>query len=170
MNKKQVAALLKIMYKSSDRPVIASGYVDAYKEHTVLVATDGYTLAAVHMDGAEELIGKMIRREAIEKWYKLATSKSRLTGEELVEVSNDDYASHGSYQEGTYPEWQGLIPTECDTTSFLRDLSIGLNASYLKNIQDAAGEESIRLQLYGTLRPIVVEADNGLYILMPTKR
>ena len=170
MNKKQVAALLKIMSKDDSRPVLCTGYVDRHDDRVVLVATDGYTMAAVHMDGAEELVGKMVRREAIEKWYKLATGKSRLTGEELVAISNDDYASNGSYQEGTYPKWQGLIPAECDTTSFLRDLSIGLNASYLKNIQDAAGEESIRLQLYGTLRPIVVEADNGLYLLMPTIR
>jgi len=165
MNKKQVGALLKVMSKDNMRPVICSGYVDRYNERVVLVTTDGYKLSAIYMDGADELVGKLIRRSAFEKWYKLATGKSRLNGEELVSLSADDYAQNNGYMSGDYPKWQGLVPT--GITQAQSEMSF--NADYFKIIQEVDGAESVKVELYGKLSPMVIKTDNGVHLVMPMK-
>lgn len=165
MNKKQVGALLKVMGKGNMRPALNVGYVDKYNDRVVLVATDGYKLAAVYMDGADELIGKNIRREAIERWYKLATGKDRLNGEELVRVSSEDYSMHGEYQDTEFPEWQRLMPThEPEPQEAMR-----FNADFFKVVQDLDGSEGVKVELYGRLAPMVVKGDIGTYMVMPLK-
>lgn len=167
MNKKQVGAFLKVMGKDEFRPTIRVAYVDKYENDYVLVATDGYKLAAVKMDeDVEPLVGKMIRREAIEKWYKLATGKSRLTGEELVAVSSDDYAQNNSYQEGTYPDWKKLIPSYEPEEG---QTMMAFNAEFFKIVQDLDGENAIKVKLYGDLAPMVMKTERGVYIVMPMK-
>src|SRR5690606_8876481 len=133
MNKKQVGAFLKVMGKDDMRPVLKTAYIDKYNDRLVMVATDGYKLSAVYLDeDAEPLLGRLIRREAIERWYKLATGKSRLTGEELVRVSADDYAQHNEYQDGTYPQWQALVPKgEIEGQG-----EMAFNAEFFKIVQD----------------------------------
>lgn len=165
MNKKQVGALLKVMSKDSTRPVLCAGYVDNYEGKTVLVATDGYAMAIVNMEGAKELEGKLIRREAIEKWYKLANGKSRLTGEELIDVSADDYAKHGEYSDYTYPEWKKIMP-QGETQP---QASMKFNAEYFKTIQDIEGVPATSVELYGALKGLVMRGDIGTYIVMPMK-
>lgn len=166
MNKKQVGALLKVMSKDGMRPTLCTGYVDTLDGRTVLVVTDGYKLAAVYMDGAEELVGKMIRREAIERWYKLATGKSRLDGEELLAVASEDYGQHnGYYDDSKYPEWQKLIPQ--GTTEPQEGMAF--NAEYFKIMQDLDGADSLEVSLYGKLAPMVIRTERGLYMVMPMK-
>lgn len=166
MNKKQVGAFLKIMSKDSSRPILNTAYIDRYEGRRVMVATDGYKLAAVYLDeDAEPIVGKLIRREAIEKWYKLATGKSRLTGEELVAVSADDYAQHGSYQEGKYPEWQRLVPTsEPEGQEVMH-----FNAEFMKIVQDMNGADSIQVELRGKLAPMMIKSEVSLAMVMPMK-
>lgn len=166
MNKKQLGAFLKVMSKDEMRPILCTAKVDRYDGRLVLVATDGYQLAAVNIDeDAQELEGRMIRRSALEKWYKLATGKSRLTGEELISVSADDYGQNGGYQDGNYPQWQGLVPRDepkgQETMHF--------NADFFKTVQDLDGENSVRVKLYGKLSPMVFETERGLYLVMPMK-
>lgn len=165
MNKKQVGALLKVMSKDTTRPAMCAGYVDSYEGKTVLVATDGYAMAIVNMEGAKELEGKLIRREAIEKWYKLATSKSRLTGEELVHVSADDYAQHGEYSRYNYVPWKDILPRG-ETQP---QASMKFNAEYFKTMQDIEGVPATRVELYGALKPMVMRGELGTYIVMPMK-
>lgn len=166
MNKKQVGAFLKVMSKDDMRPILCTAKVDRYNDKLYLVATDGYKLAAIELDEyADEIEGKMIRRSAIERWYKLATGKDRLTGEELVRLSAEDYAMNDGYQEGNYPQWQSLVPTgEPEPQSTMH-----FNADYFKIIQDLDGEESIKVKLYGKLAPMVFETERGLYLVMPMK-
>ena len=108
----------------------------------------------------------MIRRNAIERWYKLATGKSRLTGEELVGVSADDYAQHGEYQDSNYPGWQALVPRG-DTQS---QHQMSFNAEFFKIVQDLNGAESTKVELYGPLSPMVVKSDVALSLVMPMKQ
>ena len=167
MNKKQVGALLKVMGKDEMRPILASVYIDKWGDDTVMVATNGYIMAILPLDteDAEPLVGKMIRREAIERWYKLATGKSRLNTMELVQVASEDYGRHGSYQEGNYPKWQSVVPSGmadgADTIAF--------NADLAKALQDLDGSEGLEWKVYGKLQPLMANTDNGTYILMPRK-
>lgn len=165
MNKKQVGALLKVMGKDNTRPALMVGKVDTYEDEVVLVATDGYKLAAVYMEGADELVGKLIRRDAIERWYKLATGKSRLNGEELVKVSADDFAQHGEYADSQYPEWQGLMPKGMPEAQEL----MYFNAEFFKIIQDLNGAESVKVELYGPLSPMVIKSSVSLSLVMPKR-
>lgn len=167
MNKKQVGAFLKVMDKDEMRPILASVYIDRWHDGIVMVATNGYIMAILPLDteDAEPLVGKMIRREAIERWYKLATGKSRLDTMELVQVASEDYGRHGNYQEGNYPKWQGVVPSGiadgADTIAF--------NADLAKTLQDLDGSDGLVWTVYGKLQPLMASTDNGTYLLMPMK-
>ena len=167
LNKKQVGALLKVMSKDESRAILTSVYIDRWHDGIVMVATNGYVMAILPLDteDAEPLVGKMIRREAIERWYKLATGKSRLNTMELVEVASEDYGQHGSYQEGKYPTWMSVMPSGiadgADTIAF--------NADLAKTLQDLDGSEGLAWTVYGRLQPLMASTDNGTYLLMPKK-
>lgn len=166
MNKKQLGAFLKVMGKDEARRALMQAKVDRYDDKLALIATNGYMLAAVFLDeDAEEIEGRVIRREALEKWYKLATGKSRLTGQELVAVSADDYAQHGSYSDVEFVPWQKVVPS-----STLEGQSImHFNADYFKTVQDLDGQDSIRVRLHGALAPMEFETERGYYLVMPMK-
>lgn len=168
MNRKQVNAFLKIMMKDKMRPVLESAYVDELNGRTVLVATDGYVLTAVYIEDAKDYIGKRVTREAVEKWYKLADGKSRLTGDTIQELMEDDQYNARELT-GNYPEWKKLLPTTPDTDAFVRDMSISFNANYVKLVQDLNGDESVKMTLYGKLAPMVVESETALSVIMPVK-
>lgn len=166
MNKKQLGAFLKVMSKDDMRPILCTAKIDLYNEVPHLVATNGYVLAAVKLDeDASELVGKMIRRDALEKWYKLATGKSRLTSEELISVSSDDYAQHNGYQDGNYPQWQSLVPEGVSVSQ----PEMAFNADFFKIIQDLDGADSVKVELFGKLSPMKITTDSGMYLVMPMK-
>lgn len=168
LKKTQVAALLKVISKDEMRPEpLRCAYVDKWGDDTVLVATNGYVLAALQLDveDAEPLVGRLIRREAIERWYKLATGKSRLTTDELVRVSADDYAQHGDYVNAKYVPWQQIVPSgEPDGST-----ELGFNAELAKVLQDLEDSDSLLWTVYGTLKPMMANTGAGTYIMMPKK-
>lgn len=165
MNKKQVGAFLKVMSKDDSRPILCTAKVDRYKDDLVLVATDGYVLAAMNIDDdAAELEGKLIRRSAIERWYKLAKTKDVLTGGELVRVSADDYAYDGSYEDGKYPDWQRVLTIEPTAVD-----KIGINANFLKTAQDLDGGDGLVLSFNGPLGAIMSSTERGTIWVMPRK-
>lgn len=167
LNKKQVGAFLKIMSKDDSRPVLCTASVSEYDGKLVLATTDGYQLTALTLDreDGEVLLGKMVRRSAFEKWYKLATGKSRLTTQELVTIFNDDVASNGGEFDGNYPDWAQLIPK-----GETQDQQImSFNPDYFKNIVDVYDSKGVVVKLYGKLSPMVVTNDAGLSVVMPMK-
>lgn len=167
LNKKQVSALLKIMSKDDSRPVLCTAIISEYKGDVVLAVTDGYQLTALKLDAedAQPLLGKMVRRNSFEKWYKLATGKSRLTTQELVNIFNDDVASNGGEFEGNYPEWQKFIPT-----GETQDQQImSFNPDFFKNVVDIYDSKGVVVKLYGKLSPMVVENEAGVSVVMPMK-
>ena len=168
LNKKQVGAMLKIMSKDTTRPILNTGYITEYKDNTVLVFTDGYVLAVLKLDAevAKPLLGEMVRRNSFEKWYKLATGKSRLDTEELVNIANDDYATNNGYQMGEYPNVFNILPT----TEPEGQKVMSFNADYVKNVQDLFDSEGVTLELHGTLSPMVFKYDEHMAIVMPRKK
>lgn len=167
MNKKQVAAFLKVMSKDDTRPVLCAGYVDKFDDKVALVATDGYKLSAVYLDeDAEELVGKLVRRSAFERWYKLASNKDIITGEELKRISSEDFALNDGYLDAKFPEWQNLVPKREQEPQ----ASMHFNAEFFKIVQDLNGDDSVHVQLYGMLAPMVVKSDKAFSMVMPMKR
>ncbi len=165
MNRKQVNAFLKVMSKDTSRPVLCSALVDKYNDKAVLVATDGYVLTAVYLGETDEsYIGKRITRESIEKWYKLADGKSRLTGESLQDLMEDD-VHNGREISGNYPQWQQLVPGEPQPTEF-----IAFNADFAKVVQDLNASDGLRFTLNGKLGAMVSDTDVALTLIMPLKR
>lgn len=167
MNKKQVGALLKVMGKDPLRPALSVGRVMKHDGRTVLAVTDGYKLAIVYMDGAEEMFGKQVRRSAVEKWYKLATGKSRLTGEELVDVLAEDFADNNSYDDSNFPDITNILD-KLDNAKVEQD-AMTFNAEFMKIMQDLDGADNLSVELYGKLEPMVIRTDYGIYMVMPMK-
>lgn len=167
MNKKQVGALLKVISKDTTRPVLMCAKVDKWGDDTVLVATDGYVMAILQLDveDAEEIVGKLIRRSAIERWYKLATGKDRLDTSELVRVSSDDYAVNGEYEQINYPDWTKVVPSGIADGAN----EIAFNAEYAKVLQDLDGGDGLAWTIYGKLQPLMANTERGTYLLMPRK-
>lgn len=164
MNRKQVNAFLKVMSKDTSRPVLCSTLVDEFNGKRGLVATDGYVLTIVYLDYVDDShVGKRITRQALEKWYKLADGKSRLTGEELQDLLEDDVHS-GRQVDGKYPEWQKLVPSETQAVD-----TIAFNADFARIIQDINGTVGVTMKLTGKLGAMIVETDTSYSLIMPLK-
>lgn len=168
MNKKQLGAFLKVVSKDTTRPILTCAYVDEYNGKAVLVGTDSYKLTAVYIDGEvdEEIKGKMIRRESLERWYKLATGKSRLTADELKQVSSEDYTMNGDYMYGTYPKWQPLVAELKNEPQS----SMKFNAEFFKIVQDLNKAEHIEVVFNGILSPMVIDTEVAYSVVMPIKQ
>lgn len=165
LKKTQVAALLKVISKDKDNEVFTTAKVDELDGKPVLVASNRRVLCALYLDeeDAQPLMGNVIRRESIERWYKLATGKSRLTTLELVDISNDDYAQYGSYADVEYPEWQRILPNgEASPQTVMT-----FDAEYAKILQDLDDSDSMSWDLHGVASPLKSETTNGVYILAP---
>lgn len=164
MNRKQVNAFLKVMSKDTSRPVLCSTLIDEFNGRRGLVATDSYVLTIVYLDYIEDShIGKRITRQALEKWYKLADGKSRLTGEELQDLLEDD-VHNGRDVSGNYPEWQLLVPKETSAVD-----TIAFNADFAKIVQDLNGTAGVTMKLTGKLGAMIVETDTSYSLIMPLK-
>lgn len=164
MNRKQVNAFLKVMSKDTSRPVLCSTLIDKFNDKPVMVVTDGYILAAVYLDYVDDsYIGKRITRAAIEKWYKLADGKSRLTGDSIQELMEDD-VHNGRDLYGDYPKWQGIVPKEHAAVD-----TIAFNADFAKTLQDLNGKDGLTYKLSGKLGAMVSDTDVAFCMLMPLK-
>lgn len=165
MNKKQVAALLKVIGKDDMRKALTVAYIDKYEDNYVLVATDGTKLAAVYLDEyAEELVGAKLKREYIERWYKLATGKSRLNSDELKQLLTEQEAA-GDSVTTDYPNWQSAVPkVEPEGQKQMK-----FNAEFFKIVQELDGADDIVVTLYGEVAPMQIKTERGFYIVMPMK-
>ena len=162
MNKKQVNAFLKVMGKDAMRPVLRNAHIDEYNGKTVLVATNGYTLSAINIEVDSELVGKTIRREAIEVWYKLATTRNKLDGDALAELASNA----ANLSDLTYPEWKKVLPDGYMSG----ETTMKFNADYAKTLQDLSGETGLVWKLHGKLLPMIARTENGTYVMMPMKQ
>lgn len=162
MNKKQVNALLKVMSKDTLRPVLRNLYIDEYNGRTVVVATNGYILTAVNIEIEPEHVGKSIKREAIEVWYKLATGRSRFDGGAVDELVGNS----ANLSNLEYPKWQSLMPS---SETEPQEMMI-FNAEYAKTLQDLSGENGLIWKLHGKISPMIATTENGMYVMMPMKQ
>ena len=165
MNRKQVNAFLKVMSKDTSLPVLCSTLVDEFNGKRGLVATDGYVLTIAYLDDVDDsYVGKRITRTAIEKWYKLADGKSRLTGETIQELMEDD-VHNGRELYGDFPKWQQIVPKESQAVD-----TIAFNADFAKTVQDLNAVDGLTYTLNGKLGAMVSDTDVAYTILMPLKR
>lgn len=163
MNKKQLGAFLKVVYKGKDRPALTNILVDRIKGKTCLVSTNGVMLAVVFVDGLDEWVGRQIARIDLEASYKAMTSRvSDLFGaNEVAEIMDN-----GRNVTTKFPEYMSLI------TPYLEGEPIGqarmrFNADFFKVIQDLNGEDNLTINLYGETKPMVFKSERGIYIVMP---
>jgi len=167
MNKKQVGALLKVMGKDDMKPALMHGLIDEYEGKLAIVATNGYALAIVYLDGGDELVkGTLVRRESIEKWYKLATGKSRLNGNELERVIADEFGDYHELSKSPFPQYKSLIPEEFRQPAG----AIAFNAVFISALQELDGGEPLTWNIGGALQPVLAKTDRGVYLFMPKKQ
>lgn len=161
LTKKQVKALLEVMSSDTVRPVICTAKVDTYEGRTVLIATDGYQLAALDAPELKGHEGKLIDRTELIKWYKLASTKDRLDEAALIEMKN---ARDDDKWYGEYPEWVKII--EAQERAELT--KIALNANYMLTMQVLA-DKTLVYDTHGQRGAVMARDDNNLYVIMPLK-
>lgn len=164
MNKKQVTALLKVLSKDTFRETLNHAYIDRYEGKLVMIATDGYKMALIYIDeDAAELEGRFIRRDALERWARAANAKSRLSGDELLELSRGDYGLHGGYYDKPPVPWKNIFEggdTEAQTI-------MKFDGEFTKILQDVNGGVPLAYELYGANQKMVAKSDIGVFVLMP---
>ena len=163
MNKKQLGAFLKVVYKGKDRPALTNILIDRIRGKTCLVGTNGVMLAAVFVDGLDEWVGRQIARIDLDAAHKAMTSRvSDLLGaNEVAEIMDN-----GRNVTTKFPDYMSLI------TPYLEGEPVGqarmrFNADFFKVIQDIDGEGSLTIDLYGERKPMVFKSERGIYIVMP---
>ena len=163
MNKKQLGAFLKVVYKGKDRPALTNILIDRIKGKTCLVGTNGVMLAAVFVDGLDEWVGRQIARIDLEASHKAMTSRvSDLFGaNEVAEIMDN-----GRNVTTKFPDYMSLITPylEGEPTGQAR---MRFNADFFKVIQDLNSEDSLTINLYGETKPMVFKSERGIYIVMP---
>lgn len=166
MNKKQVAALLKVISKDTMRPALTNVVIDKWNDDVYMIATNAYCMALMKLDDeAEQFVGQVLRRTAIERWYKLAGSKDTLTAETLPELFNDDYSQNGSYSEYPAFPWAKVMPDAVRASTSV----ITFNGEYSKVLQELDGSDMLTYSLGNDIDAMIAETERGIYILMPIK-
>ena len=161
LTKKQVKAFLEVISSDTSRPVICTAKVDTYEGRTVLIATDGYQLAALDAPGLKGHEGKLIDRTELIKWYKLAGTKDRLDEKALIEMPN---ARDDDKWYGEYPEWVKIIEAQAPGEI----AKVILNANYMLNMQILA-DKPLPYTANGQRGAVIAYEDNNLYVIMPLK-
>jgi len=171
LTKKQVKAFLDVLSSDSARPVLTQASIELYNDVSHLVATDGYMLAAIPVNGVSDMIGRRIEREDIVKWYKLANTKDLFTDDNVRELAKETFTDFGDKDtdgklHGKYPEWQNSYDERAAFTS------VNLNVKYLVTAQNVLGtEHGIEMQFYGDkFSPVVIKNDGTLVLVMPLKK
>lgn len=165
LNKRQVKSLLDIISKEEHRHIINCVTVQEVGGKFYLVATDSYKMALLAVE-SEELLkfkDKLLNREALTKWYKLASAKNYLTERTLVEMFKDE--SNLNLVSGDYPRVEKLInvtPTPVDGFKF--------NASYMLSLETLNGGEPLEYKTSGYASPAIAEHDGNKFIIMPISK
>ncbi len=164
MNKKQVTALLKVLSKDTFRETLNHAYIDRYEGKLVMIATDGYKMALIYIDeDAAELEGRFIRRDALERWARAANAKSRLSGDELLELSRGDYGLHSGYYDKPPVPWKRIFEGgDTEAQKIMR-----FDGEFAKILQDVNAGIPLAYELYGANQKMVAKSDIGVFVLMP---
>lgn len=163
LNKRQVKSLLDIISKEEHRHVINCVTVQEVDGKFYLVATDSYKMALLAVE-SEELLkfkDKLLNREALTKWYKLASAKNYLTEDTLAKMFEEE----SKQVSGDYPRVEGLInitPTPVDGFKF--------NASYMLSLETLNSGKPLEYKTSGYASPAIAEHDGNKFVIMPVKR
>lgn len=162
LTKQQIKEVLNIFKRADGRLPLQHFAITKEFETTYLVATDSYILIAYELDNSfDDLVGKGITYDDLNKWYKLASTKDMFTSEtirefELVPVE--------------YPKWQALIqdklnPTETTSTMFNTELLTPITKL-------ATNGTSCHVTFNGDMNPIDIKVTNnsGYAVIMPLKK
>lgn len=159
MNKKQVKAFLNVMGKGREREILCGTLVYELNGKRGLIATDGYIMAMIYMDGiADNLKGRWIDRDMIDRWYKLAGGKDILTGADIAEMVSEKYT------EKEYPKVGEYLKPEISPVS-----RISFNVEYLRTIQQLNNDTPVILEFNGENSKIIIDNEIMYSIIMPLK-
>ena len=162
LTKKQVKSLLEVMSSDKTREVLTTAYIDEFEDKYYLVATDGYTLAAIILDtDASGYVGRFVKRDDLIRWYKLASTKDVLTEQELlIGMSRKALQSDASY-----PNWKdiytSIIKSKFETDTF------HINADYFKTMQELVGGLPVKYLNYHNA--FIAKQELGMFIIMKLK-
>jgi hypothetical protein len=163
LSKYQVKAFLNVMGDDTSRPVLYGAYVDEYEGRTVLVATNGYVLAALDTPELSEHKGEFINRNTFKQWHKDHSAKVQMTSDDIIAALQPLKTSETNW---AYPKWQliidGLKPGSVD--------KIAINGRYMDTMQDLNDGEPMTWGFSeGKYSPVIARANNNIYVIMPLR-
>lgn len=156
LTKKQVGALLKFMPSDGVRPAIEQLHIETYNGRTVAVALDGRQLVALYVDFADDAVGRVVKRDELVKWYKLATAKSRLDDNALFEL-----LAPAETDASQFTDWQQLVIDEPAPAT-----QLFYNADFLANAQQL-NDNCIKYTIHP--RYLVGDTEVGRFVVMTMK-
>ena len=157
LTRKQVKSFLEIVSSDEARPLLMNAAVCEHHGKIYLVGTDSYKLAALLLsDDLRDMVGKVVSREDITVWYKLASGKDRM---------DDDFIrEHAQDADGNYPDWARLMPVEGQDKTTRTRLSI--EPAYLAAMNSLA-EMPLSYSFYDSM--LHSETRMGIFVVMAMK-
>lgn len=158
LTRKQMKAFLNVMAKDEARPALCRASVEIYDGEPVLVATNGYMLAALKLgDECSGAVGLCVMRKELIKWYKLAERKDIFTEEQLLEILEENDVE--------FPKWQKAIPP-IESAEGVERLSFnGAYANTLEILNDCP----LEFVMHGRVGALVAENSKAILVLMPLR-
>lgn len=172
LTKRQVGALLEVLSKDEARPILQHAKIDMYKGKPVLVATDSYKMCILSLsDDVTPIMGHVVHRSDLLKWYKLASHKDVLRDTDLFGMHRaDDQAMFKSdnADKSEYPKWQPILDRGKEAPETIS--AISFNAEYVATMQKLSGTEGgLRWEFTGRLDPMICNMNDDIYVVMPLK-
>lgn len=155
ITKRQVKILLDIT-KNDVREVLTQLKIDKHDGRTYLVCTDSYRLAAIEINVADSVVGKVVSRYDIETWYKLANSKDTFTDQDVEAMAKDSMTQQ-------YPVWQNILPKDKPVA----DTTISLNGRYMLDF-DILADGNLVYELHDGL--YIAKNSLGIFLVMGLRK
>ena len=165
MKKKQVKAMLDVIKKMKDRPVFHRVNLSKINGINSLWVTDTYAMHVIDVTGViedyafnEDVKALGVSYEALERWYKLADSKSNFL-DDIMEIAQENANI-------ILPNMNRLVPSEFNALE-----SIMINADFLSTAQTIHGEP-LTLNFTGQFTAIkaTTNRDGNYSILLPMRK
>ena len=165
-NKRQVRAWLNIMSYDATRPALCGvAFKNGY-----LAMTDGYILIALSIkdEWQESFTGEpgrfdwIVPRENIAEWVKTHKAKDELAVADLFTMASRD--------RGQFPDWEKLADIELDKGTMNGILPKPmLNMTLVSVVSEAFINESMKLEVFGEMKPIKLTTTTGdVALVMPS--
>lgn len=158
LSKKQIKVALDILKKMREkqRPVLSNMSIQVIDGGTRLCLTNSYIMASWKLDNCDGLIGKGIKFEDLERWYKLAHGKDVITETWVINMATD-IDGYPSLDLVIFKNnWETPIP------------KLTMDGNFLLQMQTLAGD-FVNMIFTGDMKPINCRRHDFFGVILPIR-